>query len=556
MRIVSTIIFLCVILTLFTTSVFSDIVIFKTGERKTGLVKELKDEPDYVLFINSKGELRIPHSRISRIIKEDPDVNYSHIAEGYIKIKDFLKARQYVDLAIQANPESKDVATLHQRLELEIKKESEKKQSDEKQKISLDIQKIEELIDEDSFEEAQDILKLNGKKELSEDQAGLLKVLYVKLYHEWGLSNLDHLNPNGAAEKFEKALALDPDNQDILSKLVAIWEKNPKMAPEVIQIYTKQFEQDPENIDLARKLADLHYSIFDYEGALPYLLIINKKTSGQDSITRSRLMETLDRLRYEAASKQRFDIAQKYYKMILDIFPGKDPTPYYYYQFKEKEQKLEKDDYDAMIELGNFCSEHHLDSEARKLYRDVLKKDPDNIKALNELKKYASRDLEEAEVTFRRKDYDTTLNLSGQIIVNYIRFPDVQERAKELMEKAENEIRRENREKAERGIALARRGDEYYAQAQYHMNAMKSTERRDEIRVVNDKEEAKKFLRRAISAWETAIKIDPKLARVDSEDLGTKLRDARLSLQSLTTVRPIPDTYKYKKRSMRNQGIY
>jgi hypothetical protein len=63
----------------------------------------------------------------------------------------------------------------------------------------------------------------------------------------------------------------------------------------------------------------------------------------------------------------------------------------------------------------------------------------------------------------------------------------------------------------------------------------------------NDKEEAKKLLRRAIDTGEAALQIDPTLAARESEDLNTKLKDARARLLSLTRVVPIPkaDYFKY-----------
>jgi len=527
-----------------------DVVVFKTGERKIGLIKESESDSDNIVFLSVSGEMKIPRSRISRIDRETKDKGYTHIGRGFLELKDFSTARQYIDRALEINPENEVARALLKEIQTSLQEEAMRRRQEKVNQTDRDLALVCDLITNKKFEKGEQILKNMDQSDFSEEQAKTYQTLNVRLYHKWGDNSLDHLNPRAAAAFYEKALSIDPDNQEIYGKLLPLWEKDPTMTTELIEIYERQYNKSP-NMELAGKLSDLHFRSRNYEKALPYLLTLHKNSKGTNVIAEERLRASFSQLQKDAINVQDYNLAAKIYRQYLDAFPGEDPTPFYYYQYLDMKKGISDDNLEGHIELGNFCREHHLDDDAKKLYRYVLEKDPENEAALKGLKEYAFQDLSEAELAFRKKDYDSVIYMVGKISTDYGKLTAVLTRAYELKERAENEIRREKKEKTARALSLSRRGDEYYAQADFHISALKSTERRSEIRVVSDKEEAKKFLRRAISTWEAALEIDPSLARVDKEDLNTKIKDAEAKLYKLTRVVPIPDTYSSYRQSLK-----
>lgn len=528
---------------------FPDIVIFKTGERKTGMVIESESDSDNILFLSISGEMKIPRSRISKITMEPQDQSYVHIGKGYLGLKDYASAKENIEKALALNPDNEEAISLLSVIQEEINRESARNKQDKALKVDQSLESISELINSQKYQNALDLLEKLQQADLSPTQKENLQSLHFTLYYQWGLNSLDRLNPKGAGEYFEKALSLQPDNQMAFDKLLSIWDSDPTMTAKVIAIYEKQYKNNSEDLALNRKLADLYYRQRDLKSASPYLKKVHMKTKGLDVINAERLREALVNLHSEAALNKKFDSAAQYYQEFLDAFPGEDPTPLYYYKYSQMRQSVADDDFEGHIKLGEFCKQHHLDEEAKSEFFYVLEQNPENPQALKGIMEYAQLDLAEARLAYDKKDYDAALYIISQVVSQYMKLTDVLAAAYELKERAEIEIRRENKELTARARALAGRGDEYYAIAEMHVNAMKSTERRSDIRVLSDKEEAKKFLQRAISVWEAALKIDPTLARRDTEDLGTKISDARNRLVNLTRVVPIPDYYKYRRSS-------
>lgn len=528
---------------------FPDIIVFKTGERKTGMVIESESDPNNIIFISISGEMKIPRSRISKITMESQDQSYVHIGKGYLGLKDYASAKENIEKALSLYPDNEEARSLLSIIQEEINRDLARNKQEKALRVDQSLDDISEMINSQKYEEALTRIEKLQQVELSPAQKDNIQSLYFTLYYQWGLNSLDRLNPKGAAEYFEKALSLKPDSQAVFEKLLTIWDSDPSMTDKVIAIYEKQYKNNPEELALNRKLADLYYRQRNFKGALPYLKKTHKKTNGLDVITAERIREALVNLHSDAALNKKFDLAAQYYREFLDAFPGEDPTPFYYYQYSQMRQSVAEDDYEGHIKLGDFCKKNYLDEEAKSEFFYVLERDPENARALMGIMEYAQRDLAEAQLSFDRKDYDATLYIITQIVTQYMKLTDVLTVAYELKERAEIGIRRENKEMSARAQALAARGNEYYATADMHINAMKSTERRSDIRVVSDKEEAKKFLRRALSVWETALKIDPSLARRESEDLSTKISDAKNRLFNLTRVIPIPDYYKYRRSS-------
>ena len=535
-----------------TTFCFADVLVFKSGERKMGKVIEENTDDENVTFLTVAGRMKIPRNRIARIDNEPDDVSYLRIAEDYFKLNNYGMARDYAERSLAQNPDNEKSQRLLSEIKTAIKRELEKTRKQESMMVDRNLARAEEQINNKKFIEAENLLKEVRNSNNTEKQQQKLRELSFTLHYQWGLDSLDHLDSRGAAQHFETALSYNPDNREVFAKLVSIWEKEPKMTSKVLDIYEKQYQKNPDDMELARKLAGLYIREQKYEKALPLLVKVDKSSEYDDSILKEKLRNTLEVLHDRAASDQNWELAAEYYKKILDAFPNADPTPLYYYEYIRKLEKLDTDDLEAVIDLAYFAKDHQMEQEAKKQFRYVLRKDPEHQRALAGLSDFAREDINEARRAFRKNDFSHSVYLATNVINEYAILPNFVEQARELRERAENEIRKAQRQKSERALALARRGDEYYATANMHISALKSADRVTGGMVINDKVEARTFLKRAISAWEAALEIDPTLAARHKEDLQTKLDDAREKLRRLYTVIPIPETDRFRKDRGRN----
>ena len=538
------------VLLLIIRSAVADVIVLNSGERRTGLVIESPSDPDNVVFESSVGEMKIARNRIARIEKEALDASYMHISRDYFGRQNFAKAKEYADKAIGANPANEGALQLIDDINKTIADRAQNEIKEQVRQVDANIEKLGELIKEQKLTDAQKLLELIERKELSTAQSETLHFLKVRLLYQQGMQAIDRLNPKGATEYFESALKLDPNNQEVFNQLLALWQNDPNMANKVISIYEERLKNNPGNIELSYTIADLYYKQRNLDKALPYLVNIKQNAKTADSILDSRLREALTSAHENAAATGQFEKAAEVYNTLLKLYPNEDPTILYFYQYSAQLATLSPDDITSHIALGDFCRERGLDNEALERYTFALEKDPKNQKALEGVKFYAQKDLAEINSAFTRKDYDTVIYKAGILARNFPNLSDVISQGNELKERAENELRRETRETKARALALARRGDEFYATAESHANALKSTERKTTFFVMNDKEEAKKFYRRAIDTWEAALSIDSSLGSRETEDLNTKIGDARARLFALSRVIPIATP----KRTIRTES--
>lgn len=525
-------------------SCMADIIVFTNGQRQDGLILEEDQDGKFITFLSSTGEMKIPQSRIARITRESTDMGYYHIANGYFKMGNLTSAWENIQKALDINPDNSRAEELRNT----IRETREEKAREELKAQSLRIQESLEmartLITENKFNDALELIETAEEAGLSDEQQQIAKQIRTDLYYQWGLNSLDHLDNNGAITHFQKVLELEPDHEGAFDELLTLWENQPGRNPELIAIYKKRYEKNPGNLDLARKLADLYYKQKQFREALPYLLEIKKNSKVPTPTTDRRIKEVMGMEISDAERGGDYEKASELYDRYLKLVPEADPTPKYYYQYLSRIEKLDDDDYEGHIELGNFARKYGMDSLAKERFRYVLEKQPENENARQGLLEYARKDLAEAEMSFRNKEYDATLYLSNKVISEYSNLNTIVARSRELQERAQNEIRKEQRAIAERAISLVRRGDEYRSMAQMHINALMSEDRKTGITIISDRQKARQYLERAINMWEAALKINPALARPDEEDLNFKLREARADLRNLSRIVPFPDTFR------------
>lgn len=518
--------------------IFGDVIILNSGERKEGIVEDVPNEPENIMFINSTGGVKIARDRLQRIEKEDPYVGHVKIGNQHLASGNFQRAVEEYEKALKLHPGDTDIEGRIALAKSEIAKQEAEEHKRTIERIGETISEAQKLIENDEYAQAEALLQRAQTMGPTREQTDEINRVLADVYFRWGLYQEDRLNREEAGVLYEKVLALEPNNAKAFDRLVALWEDDPTKIDQVIPVYKRKLAMNPNDAVVLLKLADAYYRKKDIEAAVPYYLQAYKLGNFRGTYLPERLENILQRLSQDYASQQDYAKAIHYYQLYMDNFPGVDPTPIYIYQYAQRSLNLKPDDYDGRVELANFCREKGLDEFAKKELRRVLIKDPENQKAQQMLNLYAQKDLDEALFFYGDKQYEAAIKMARDIIDQYPKASKVIEQASELISKAENDMAREQRIAAQTARVLAQRGNEYFARAESYISALYSSERLRTVHIVSEKQEAIKYLRRAIFAWENALQLNPALGAMSQEDLTNKLRDAKARLYALEN--PVP----------------
>lgn len=532
---------------IFFSPVTADIVVLKNGERLEGLAESIPGEADSILFRSSGGSIKIKREKIREIISEPATLGHLKIGDQYLRVGDFDSALAEYKEALELDPEFKEAGQRIKLVEDLLKGKEVEAEQKRLQEISRLVKEAEEL--EKSWEFEQVLSKLEGAEGLKPTEQQLQQIKKIKISALLGLGQLqlDRFNESGAAESFQEVLELEPTNELAQKLLLQVWERDPSRLNEIISAYQKILAANPEDKATIYKLANAYYDKKEWEKALNnYEKLIGEQAFSQEFI-KTRLRQLLTSLHIGAAQAENYAEALRYYKKLLELLPGEDPLPLYIYEYAGRRQKISADDINALLELADYCRQNNLQEYAEKGYNEVLTREPENKKALEGLGFYASKLYEEAEYFYNNKQYFLAIKTAQKILDTYPRVVRVIEKASELIERSNNELRRLQRQKEAEAKELAQIGNEYFQRAEQFINSMRSLERRDNVRIFSDREEAKKYLRRAILAWEKALELDPELGELSTGDLRNKLNDA---YQRLTVLeRPVPMYFPLRRRA-------
>jgi hypothetical protein len=115
---------------------------------------------------------------------------------------------------------------------------------------------------------------------------------------------------------------------------------------------------------------------------------------------------------------------------------------------------------------------------------------------------------------------------ASEVLKEYTLYPDIVKEAQALVAKSQVEEQKVQKDKKQQAVALALRGDDYYNQGMSYFSSYVSTNIRESARVFSAREEAAKYFRQAITAWQYAIQLDPALGEATSYNLRFKIADA------------------------------
>lgn len=525
---------------LLTMPVQADVVILKGGERKEGMVRDIRGDEKNIEFTDATGTVKIPRDRISEI-KDDPEhITYLHIGNQYLEKGNLLESRRYFTLARNEAPDDAEVKAALDKVEKAIMAKQADEDKRKEELTDIELKSVRELVADKQFDKAAEKTRfLIGVASTDEQKAVLTKQL-ADVYYKWGVDRQDKLDRVNAAVYLSKAFELDPSNQDAFDRLLTLWEKDPSKTEDVMKIYRDKLRQNPNDLPTMNKQVQLLMAQGKTADALPMLIQLSQSEGYRTADTTRLLTKAYDDEVKILATNQEFLKAASLYEQYVNAVPGTDPSPIAFYEYADMLTRSDPSKLEDRLALGDFAKSKGLNDDAKKQYKAALDMAPENQKALRELTVYAQREFSEVQQAAQRGNYVVAINMAESIKQDYSYLPEIVAAADDLIAKADIEYKRDLREKGEQAQELIRKADEYFQTGVYHMNLMKQDDRSDSRRPVSDKLEATNNLEFALRFYQTALKLDPSTAQVAKGDVRNKINRTNAHLATLKNPVPLP----------------
>lgn len=513
----------------------ADILVMQNGQRRDGVVEDDPVNAGNVVFHATGGRLTVPRTSIREIEwSESRAAAWAGLGDQFMAIAKVDEAIEAYDRAMKLEGASPDI---QRRLDAANAEKRQREAGSREQERRTALNLLDEalaLADARRFEDAVD------KVRAAEQRAGFLVEAEARstlgmIHYKWGLSEIDRLNPRSAAEKVESALSYQPEREEWRDTLITIYERLPDKATLVLENYRAKLEATPSDDELREKVARLEYRGGNVKGAADELLRLADGGRPMSAPARELLEQALFHLVSEAVNARDFDRCVELYTALLRHYPNNDRGWLYYFEYYRTANKMDQQNPIEHFDLARFCEDRELWDLAKMHYSRAIYLDPEHQAARDGLQRIAEYDLVQLRTLMAQGDWVQAKFLATQIIATYPRATEVIGEAQTIMDRADSRLLEEARQNQKRATEIARRGDEYYAQAQGYLQQMQRTDFDNRVRVYSPGLEAQRHLERAIAAWRDALRIDPSLAAIDKGDLRTKLADAQRQLDTLTS---------------------
>lgn len=507
----------------------ADVVRLADGSMLYGVVQTAPASAPNVTIQTSGGGFALPKRKVAAVEQESDAMDRTRLGDGYLKAGKYSESASEYEMALKADPSLAAAKEGLQKAQTELARINAAKQGAASTDIGTALDNVQKLVAEKKFEEAYSVVRT-----INIASAPDLKPRYDKLMAEgaykWALDCIDRQNPGRAAELLQVAVRLDPANDEARRKLVSLWEKDPTQLDRAVTEYAKS-EQPEDQLKLADALMRQH----KYEEALDKYIRYGSDPKLMTPDRTDRMRQAFQFVHSEYARRAEYDKAVVVYKAFLDRFPSEDLVPLARYEAKLKATQTDMTNPDAVAELAAYVEERGFADQSRKLYAKVLELKPDNALALGAMQRFAAQDLQDVAVFMSDGQYALAAGKAAEIEQLYTMLPGVTQQAGVIKQQAAKMQAQAVQNAKQQGTLYAQRGDDYYSQALSYMSAYMSTNVDQRVRVINPKDEAVKYLRLAIYAWQGALQLDPSLNDPISYDLGRKIAEANGRLAQMTS---------------------
>lgn len=519
--------------------VTADVVVYRTGERREGRVEPIEGDAQRVAFLNATGRVELDRSLIQDIEQQPDAVDYAIIGDQYLKRGNAASALQMFQksLAADANHAAAKEGMDKARARLDADKAQAERTRETGQSAKLD--KARESLKLKKFPETETLLKEVLAGTPTEEQKTAASLLQRDLYLAWGASRQDRLDPRGAERYYRIVLDLEPDNAVAKEGLLKAMEGDPDPAKreEVLRVYRERLAAAPADFELNRKVADLLLAMNRSEEAVVPLLALKDWSNFRTLKYDARLKASVEATSRARAAAGDLDGAIGIYEQYIAAVPEADPSPMVYLRYERRLVDLKADDYAGRAALLADLEAQGFGEFAVDEALAILEKDPKNEVATALLRRSAEAQLADVQSAFESGQFVLASSLASGFSGRPAnrKFDDLMTRAADIKTKADLEAQRVAKQLREQARQVVAVGDENLALARRNAEMMRSSELNRNSFGLSFKQDAIKFSRRAIDAYQTALQIDPTLGPlVGGEDVNSKLRDAQNLYASLT----------------------
>ena len=487
----------------------ADVVRLSDGSVLYGILQAAPASSPNVTIQTSGGSFALPKRKVASVEQETDAMDRVRLGEGYLKAGKYTESVSEYEMALKADPALAAAKEGLQKAQTELARIDAAKQGAASADIGTALDNVAKLVAEKKFEEAYSVVRA-----INIASAPNLKPRFDKLMadgaYKWALDCIDRQNPARAAELLQVAVRLDPGNEAARKALVSLWEKDPTQLDRAATEYAKS-DQPEDQLKLADTLMRQH----KYEEALEKYIRYGTDPKLMTPDRTDRMRQAFQFVHSEYARRAQYDKAVVVYKAFLDRFPNEDLVPLARYEAKLKATQTDMTNPDAIAELAAYVEDRGFADQSRKLYAQVLVLKPDNAVALGAMQRFAAQDLQDVAVFMNDGQYALASGKATEIVQLYTMLPGVVQQATTIKQQAAKMQAQAVQNAKQQGTLYAQRGDDYYSQALSYMSAYMSTNVDQRVRVINPKDEATKYLRLAIYAWQTALQLDPCAERSD-----------------------------------------
>jgi tetratricopeptide (TPR) repeat protein len=302
-----------------------------------------------------------------------------------------------------------------------------------------------------------------------------------------------------------------------------------------------KLDLDPTNRLLRRQVGDLYYDMRMYrEAAFHYLQLYELSPAEyRGSAFERKIVQTLDQLHSQYAVERNLDDAIYFFQLLRSIDPlAPEETIDYYEYLKEAEEKPGTDA-DAKIHLARFAEERQgLESFAIENYRGALELDPGNADARQAIDRYAMIWAQEAQRRFRDGNYFGVMAARERLEREFPNSSEAMLLVADLVTKAQIEIARVERSRAEEARRLVEQGDQDFERALGFYNNIFNVQTAGQISFSGAKNDAQRYFYYAIQSYQDAMAVDPALRTDPRSVVPRKITDANNYINRLTAGPP------------------
>ncbi|MEN6625674.1 MAG: tetratricopeptide repeat protein [Candidatus Sumerlaeia bacterium] len=527
---------ICVMLCLLAATARADVVTTNDNRQIKGIITQAPQNDNRIVIQTARGTITIMRSRIKEIKEESKSAGHVHIGRELIQQNQYPQAINAFQQALQADPQN---AEAQQGLdEAQLKLDEKRKVTREQAIVKIDDLRAQagKLIEAGKFEDAEQMLVEAGKLVPTPDQRREIKELISNLYLAWGIARQDKLDPVGAEEKYNLAVAANQQNEEAINKLLVLWESNPAKKDQVTRIYEQMVTNNPTDQNLRLKLADLYYDLGKYEDAgHHYLELFKNNDQYRGSKVEDRLIQTLDKLHLQFAKEKNFDQAIKYYELLMTIDPNTDPAGTVYYQYLKRANELKPGDNDARMQLAQFAENNGLDKEAVQQYKQLVKIEKYREPAQTGLNRYAERRMIDAEAQFKRGNYQLASTLALQVRADFPTSENIARRITELLNVAQAQMQQQKQLRADQATKLIDDANEFKRQGDIAFNQIFYTQHENIPYLSSPRQEAIRYYNLAMQTYQEALRIDPSIASNPNSVIAVRMQDCQTRVMRLTS---------------------